>query len=52
MVAEFWNPHRMRSRRDGCSYSPPLIGSRTIAADHGERSRTDVIELALRLLET
>jgi hypothetical protein len=29
-----------------------LIGNRTIAADHGARSRADVIELALRLLET
>jgi AcrR family transcriptional regulator len=29
-----------------------LIGNRTIAADHRARSRADVIELALRLLET
>jgi hypothetical protein len=28
------------------------IGDRIIAADHGARSRADVIELALRLLET
>jgi hypothetical protein len=29
-----------------------LIGNRTIAADHGARSRADVTELALRPLET
>ena len=29
-----------------------LIGNHSIAADHGAHSRADVIELALRLLET
>jgi hypothetical protein len=29
-----------------------LIGNHSIAADHGARSRADVLELALRLLET
>jgi hypothetical protein len=29
-----------------------LIGNHSIAADHGARSRADVLELALRRLET
>jgi hypothetical protein len=29
-----------------------LIGNHSIAADHGARSRADVLELALGLLET
>jgi len=43
-------PHA-RSRPAACFVFSLWIGSHFIAADHGARSRADVLELALRRLD-
>ena len=43
-------PTRTTSRRAACSPSRCAIGNHFIAADHGARSRRDVLDLAMRHL--